>query len=335
MQWRSFGFLVGTSILLTGCGRSLRSQPANLPAWTNAYYFWSGSGTVNSSPSPVDAIYFQAGFLFRDTGVHHSWSMLTPLPAELPPVRQYWAVVRFGPAVIPDVTAQRVLKERIDQTWRIASANGWNLVGLQLDVDCPTASLPEYAAFLHQVRGMVPQNAKLSITALLDWFHDAGVTPVIREVDEFVPQFYDTKPLRGDNPTVGAKIDADRWAPAFNRFGKPYRVGISTFGRVRRLHFTTESPKGEVLAVYTDQTPADFAGKPGLNLQVSHNDAGELVLSYRVVGQFMNASRVVAVGDVFQFIVPQPSSVRAAFEAAKKMERLLRWRGLLQVAFAV
>jgi len=169
------------------------------------------------------------------------------------------------------------------------------------------------------VRKILPQGAGLSITALLDWFHDSGAAvPVMREVDEFVPQFYDTKPLTGDNPAVAAKIDAARWAPAFNRFGKPYRVAISTFGRARRLHFTPESPKGEVLAVYSNETRADFAGKPWLHLDVSHNDAGELVLSYRVVGRFPHANRL-PVGDVFQFIVPQPASVRMAFESVRKM----------------
>jgi hypothetical protein len=171
--------------------------------------------------------------------------------------------------------------------------------GIQLDIDCPTALLSEYAQFLAEVRKQLPPGKELSITALLDWFRDGtDVAKVIEQVDEFVPQFYDLGSAY-DDPVIAAKVDVEKWAPRFNRFGKRYRIAISTFGR-GRLPFSEK--------LYRNVLPLDLVNEGGYRLTTQQNDQGELVLDYDPVDK----------GERVQFIVPTPDSVRASVESAKK-----------------
>ncbi len=105
-----------------------------------------------------------------------------------------------------------------------------HVIGVQLDVDSPTGQLAAYADFLREVRKGLPKDTQLSITALLDWFRaGTAIDRVIGQVDEFVPQFYDLS--MGRERAVAAKIDANVWGPRFSRFGKRYKIGVSSFGR--------------------------------------------------------------------------------------------------------
>jgi hypothetical protein len=124
----------------------------------------------------------------------------------------------------------------------------------------------------------------------------------------------------GASPTIAAKLDAAKWGPTLNRFHKRFRIGIATFGRARRLRPTPAAPKGEVQNVYVDQIPADFAGDSAFSLQTSRSDAGESVLTYKVLHRSLlpNLSSLTP-GDAIQFILPTAESVRSAVESARKI----------------
>jgi hypothetical protein len=159
----------------------------------------------------------------------------------------------------------------------------------------------------------LPAGIEISITALLDWFRDGtSIADVIKQTDEFVPQFYDVAAAgtSQDYRAIAAKIDADRWAPKFNRFGKRYRIGISTFGRARLV------PN---LRLFGDLTPIDIAGNPAFELQTSHTEANELVLSYRPTRKVRIGYNDFQPGDMVQFILSTPEAIRAAVERARRM----------------
>ncbi len=316
--------LLIASFGLCGCGGALRSQQPP-PKWTTGFWFWQGSSSLASSiAEPLDVLYFHAGEINKGYP-REPWSVWGMLPEKLPAAREYWLVFRFDSQAVPDLEAAPLLARKVSQLRAEAQQRHLNVAGVQLDIDSPTRSLRQYGSFLHEVRKTLPSGIGISITALLDWFRDGtAIADVVKEVDEFVPQFYDLNaPSRyTGGEAITAKFDGARWGPVFNRFGKRFRVGISSFGRARFV------PKGvppqrvsfRIAGLFfADLTPLDIAGDPAFSLQTSRNEANELVLTYR-------ASRKVHIGyndiesdDGLQFILPTPETIRAAVDSAKRI----------------
>lgn len=114
------------------------------------------------------------------------WNAYGVWPRELPEAHRYWAVFRCDEHAAPPSTAVAPLAAELTDLRR-----GQEFEGIQLDIDVPTGSLRQYAAFLHELRAHLAPGTKISITALLDWFRDGtSIGEVVKEVDEFVPQFY-------------------------------------------------------------------------------------------------------------------------------------------------
>jgi hypothetical protein len=245
------------------------------------------------------------------------------MPDELPAAREYWLVWRYERQGVPDVRAAPAVAREFRRLAAGARDRHLDVTGVQLDIDSPTEALPQYAAFLRALRTCLPQGSEISITALLDWFRaGTAIGAVIREVDEFVPQFYDVQ-ARGENhrgTTIATRVDAARWGPSFRRFGKRYRVGISTFGRARMVP-RAEGPAGRHFGVqfFRDLAPMDAATNPAFQMQAARNQAGELVLSYRAERNTNIGYSRFETGDTVQFILAAPESIRAAAESARKM----------------
>lgn len=320
-----------SSFALSGCADSLRSQPP--PAkWTAGFWYWHGNG-AEAAPAKAtpDVLYFHAGTIRKPDvfGVYArgalapQWSVYETLPSSLPAAREYWLVFREEQLGVPDLSAVAILTQRISDILTITRRWKFNVVGVQLDIDSPTGSLSRYADFLREFRKAAPPGLEISITALLDWFRDGtSIADVIKETDEFVPQFYDVVSTGGseDWRAIATKIDAAQWAPRLNRFGKRYRIGISTFGRARYVPREDPSHSGYAgLRLYSDFTPVDIAGNPAFNLQASRSEANELVLSYRPTRKVRIGYNNFQPGDLVQFILPTPEAVRAAVESARRM----------------
>ncbi len=201
------------------------------------------------------------------------------------------------------------------------------VAGVQLDIDCPTSKLSQYASFLREVRKALPPELEISITALLDWFHNGtDIGKVIVEVDEFVPQFYDLSNPYGydEGPAIAASIDARRWGPVFNRFRKRFRVGISTFGRARVVPRERVSTAGRLaIRFFHDLVPLDIATHRTFQLQATRNQTNELVLSYQATRKSTVGYNVLEPGDKVEFIITTPETIRAAVESARQMRGYL------------
>ena len=320
-----------SSLGLCGCADSLGSQTSP-PKWTTGFWCWHGyrdeAAWAKATP---DALYFHAGSIRKSDDMRRyapnapapRWFVSEELPASLPPAREYWMVFREEQPGVPDLSAVPMLAQRISQI--LTTTRRWKLkvVGVQLDIDSPTGSLSRYADFLREVRKRMPPGMEISITALLDWFRDGtSVADVVKETDEFVPQFYDVASTGSSEAwhAIAAKIDAAQWAPRFNRFGKRYRIGISTFGRARYVPKEDPSRSGYMgLRLWGDFTPFDIAGNPAFNLQASRSEANELALSYRPARKVRIGYNDFQPGDLVQFILSTPEAVRAAVEGARRM----------------
>lgn len=126
-----------------------------------------------------------------------------------------WLVYRadtlnWTPAVV------QALVGRLQQ-WQQA---GNPVVGLQVDFDVRTRHLPEYVAFLKQLRAALPKTWQLSITGLLDWSSNGdseAINQLQQVVDELVVQTY-----QGRKTIATYK----RYLPALKRLTLPFKIGL-------------------------------------------------------------------------------------------------------------
>ena len=325
MRWPAMFSLVAAVIALSGCAASFSGEPPK-QVWSTGFWYWQRFSDVAPPGPPVDVIFFQAGTINRELYLQRpsEWNAYANIPRSLPSAREYWAVFRYERQGLPEGAAPVVAKEMAEVV-KNARRQSLNLKGVQLDIDCPTGSLSKYAAWLRELKQGLPKGTEVSITALLDWFRDGtDVAEAIREVDEFVPQFYDVDWRdRSGRSAIGIRVDADRWGSVFNRFRKRFRIGVSTFGRARLLPATASSPSIPLLGIdsyFNDLTPIDFAVNPAFTLQATRNKASELVLDYRANRKIEMSYIHFQPGDAVEFIFATPEAIRGAGDAIRAMK---------------
>jgi hypothetical protein len=297
-------------ILLLAACTAPTPQNKIKPTWEYGFWFWQGSTAEVKSP-PIETIYVQAGSIEI---IGDQWIAEARLPMELPPARAYWAVLRMNRHRVPDPSTIPTLAKE----WKeLAAQRNIKIAGVQLDIDCPTPALREYAAYLNEVRKHLPQNWQLSITALLDWFRpNTAIARVIAEVDEFVPQFYDLHNPGSiqSGPVIAAPIDAPKWAPIFNQFGRRFKIGISTFGRSRYI-----PPANGPAISFLDLRPFDLGINPAFTLETAKTPANEIVLRYRAIRETEITWHHFTEGATIEFVLSTPEAIAASVAEARKM----------------
>lgn len=314
LKWVSASLtLLAAVIALAWFGGAARS--ASAPEWKTGFWFWDGSSNqIVASGGAVDVVYCKAGSIAREPSSHPGWRVYGNLPNELPAAREYWVVFRFEGEGVPAIETVPMLRSAVEQVLAQAQVRRIAVAGLQLDIDSSTNSLGEYTRYLREVRKALPSGTDLSITALLDWFRPGTeIAAVIREVNEFVPQFYDVRAARwGRNDySVAKAIDAKRWGPVFNKFGKRFRVGVSSFGRARRV--------GESEGVLSDVAPLNFAMNTAFRHTSDTAAAGEVVLRYTAERRTFVGWTRFEPGEAIEFVLATPELIRASWQAARAM----------------
>jgi hypothetical protein len=334
--------LIGLSLLLlasaglTGYVESLQSQPP--PAkWTTGFWLWrSYSAVAQSYRETPDVLFVHAGTISYETYGGRSWHVSGELPEQLPLAGEYWFVFRYERQRVPDRSTAPEIAAALSRVQAVAQRRHLNVAGIQLDIDSPTAALPQYALFLREVRNSLPPKTQISITALLDWFRDGtAIADVIKETDEFVPQFYDVgdPDINNARGAIATKFDAPKWGPLFNRFRKRFRIGISTFGRARFIPRENPDQPRHRYVYFRDLTMLDIATDPAFNLQTTRSNANELLLNYRVTRKHRIDYKDFEPGDTVQFILSTTDGVRSAVESAQRMRGycagvvFFRWPG--------
>jgi hypothetical protein len=115
--------------------------------------------------------------------------------------------------------------------WRAA---GVSVDGIEIDFDCPSSRLDEYAQLLAALKAKLPSDATLSITALPAWIDAAALPAVLAQVDEAVLQVHAvTDPAQG-------LFDAKQAAQWIAKFGaltkKPFRIALPAYGSALLLN---------------------------------------------------------------------------------------------------
>ena len=136
------------------------------------------------------------------------------------------AVLRMdGELATLDAVSIAALLSRIIKAWRAA---GVNLAGVEIDYDCATSRLSDYAQLLQVLREKRANDVGLSITVLPTWMQSSSLPELLRIVDQAVLQVHSvSSPEHGlFNPA-----NARRWIAQFDRLSPvPFWVALPSYG---------------------------------------------------------------------------------------------------------
>ncbi len=119
---------------------------------------------------------------------------------------------------------------------------------IEIDFDCPTARLAEYASLLHSLRGALAPGTTLTATALPTWLTASAFDQVATESDQLILQLHAI-----DDPRTGLfdPARARRWVTAFAaRTSRPFMIALPAYGARADI-----APDGTIVAV-SAETPA-------------------------------------------------------------------------------
>jgi hypothetical protein len=251
--------------------------------------------------------------LVAQTNGDRDWSQFAPDVATLRATgKTLTAVVRIdGERHVTDAEA---LTERIAR-WYHAHAGDW--ARIEIDYDCPTSRLAEYARFLRRLRGALPSDVALSITALPAWIESPTLTGVLAEVDESVLQVHSVL-----DPKLGllSAPAATRWFERYSELTpKPFWIALPDYGS--RVSWAKD---GHLLAVISEGEEWTSGGEDR-ELEADPN-------AVRTVLDAVRTARVRALRGVVWFRLPvrgdrrvwSPAMLEAVIRG-KLLERKLDW----------
>ncbi|MCU0090962.1 DUF3142 domain-containing protein [Pseudomonas koreensis] len=136
------------------------------------------------------------------------------------------AVIRLDgqlKALDPQAVTAQILQVLDD--WQ---GQGLTLAGVEIDHDAGSARLSAYTEFLAHLRGALPANLPLSITALPAWLDSPQLPALLATVDSSVLQVHAVSdPRRG----LFDPEQAQRWAKAWGRVtDKPFYLALPAYG---------------------------------------------------------------------------------------------------------
>lgn len=200
------------ALLLAACGDDSERE---VSPRGDSYFLWAG---VPAPPElgKANSVYVLSGEVRASAPGEFVPLRSQPPTAQRPDV---WLVVRTETLDWDEVVFQRV--ERDLAQWDAST----NLIGLQIDFNSGTRNLDRYGEFLHELRGRLPADYRLSITGLLDWSANgdpATLAKLAGVVDEVVVQTY-----QGRNTIPGYESYQDK----LKNLPFDYRIGIVEDGR--------------------------------------------------------------------------------------------------------
>lgn len=209
------------SLLLVACQREPRQLPHEAYVWQRA---WT---PAVSAALAAQAPRFSGWRVLALQVIGIRQISTTPdLPALATSKRPVRLVVRIEGSRLPlaVVDLLETLGPQVER-WRAA---GVDLTGIEIDHDCATSALADYASWLRQLRSGLSGELRLSITALPSWLDSPALDQVLAAVDDSVLQVHGVE--RPDR----SLFDGDRarqWTLAFARRTRhPFAVALPAYG---------------------------------------------------------------------------------------------------------
>lgn len=278
--------------------------------WDPRPEFW----VWNASPRDLDpaasahalrwlAIEFPGG----DQRALHRHLQRDQLPAE----RGVVPVFRLpaGTRVLDDEDYRRAVVRQLKHWFGEQKAKA-----LELDYDCPTARLEDYAAWLTSLRDELGVE-RLSVTALASWVMAPEFGDFCGAVDELCPMFYDLEPDSVQEVVSGEVrplVDESslEWIGRWRRCPIPWRAGLPNYTRLSLF-----AADGSSLGHLHRWNQQALVSHPQLELQEGARSELQLL---RALGDIRFADVSLHAGSYL--IRRQPDSKRLirAIEAAKE-----------------
>ncbi|MEM7681564.1 MAG: DUF3142 domain-containing protein [Planctomycetota bacterium] len=177
------------------------------------------------------------GYLVRAASV--DWAALAEALGDQPDAAgptHVWLVARLdergAPLDRPDAAIDELAAHWRATADRIADlAPGLAVTGVQLDFDCPSRRLGDYANLLKKLRTQIDPAWRLSITALPAWLDRPSFVRVTRACDLYVLQVHALRPPKrvDDVPPLVEPARALRWVEQAARLGRPFAVSLPTY----------------------------------------------------------------------------------------------------------
>ena len=167
------------------------TEPVQIWLWA-----WERPEDLRFVPQDVGVAFLAKTMVLRDDGVTH---LPRRQPLRVRPGQPLVAVVRIEndrgqrPATLSEAVRDRL----VDRLLEAGTMDG--VGGLQIDFDATRSQRDGYRALLASVRARLPEQVRLSITALPSWCQfDRWVDDDLSVVDEIVPMIFEMGP-EGDD----------------------------------------------------------------------------------------------------------------------------------------
>jgi hypothetical protein len=230
---------LGAALLLAGC------EPRVSTPLQHEAYLWQRDWTPGVKAAMRQSGHDLAGWhvLIAESDARGNWQTFSPALSEVPrDAGPLTAVVRLDGT--RDVSDAGTLIEHLKRLLAQPAAERW--AGLEVDYDCPSRALSQYAAFLQQLKAALPTRMRLSVTALPTWIAAAGLGAVLTAADESVLQVHSVlDPRRGlfDGKRAAAWV-----ADYARKTDRPFRVALPDYGS--RVAWDSS---GHLLSVISEQ----------------------------------------------------------------------------------
>lgn len=169
-------------------------------------------------------------------------------------------LIKHFDEIEPAVFADSIARAAHEDAANAVSA-GCEVLGLQVDFDCPTRSLARYARVMSALRRKIDRRWKLSITGLTSWLRSPDLSRLIEPTDLFVPQFYEGDlPKRVDHPfPLGDYARLEKSLDALGRLAKPVVVGIPSYSQCLLY-----DGHGDLIGIYRGLSRRDAIRHPAM-----------------------------------------------------------------------
>jgi hypothetical protein len=241
------GVVAGLGLVVGGCEPVPREEALVHSAyvWRQG---WTGEAEAGLRKEVIPAEITELNVLVGECGLAGGTrEVRVPWAALAASGREISLSVRVGVrrtkdgAPLDNLAEARLLAERGLQK---ARDNGVPVRELQIDFDCPTRLLPEYAAWLKELRGGL-SGMRLTVTTLPTWLGDGEFRTLVEAVDGWTLQVHGTELPTANRPAP--LIEAEQaldWIDEARGLGKPFRVALPTYS-----YLACFSEKGRYLGV--------------------------------------------------------------------------------------
>ena len=165
----------------------------------------------------------------------------------------------------------RAIGTNIGGSFRNARAAKVSVSGIQIDYDCPSSRLADYATFLKILKTRIPAT-ELSVTALPTWLARPAFKEVAANTGHYVLQLHTFEiPRKPDDLTrVFLSNQAASCTETASRIGRPFYVSLPTYS-----YEVAYDAKNRFAGLRAEQAPS-FREK-GLRYRTVSTDPGEIL----------------------------------------------------------